>query len=89
MTLYLAAFWVSLFGVGMKAGQQLNVMHGKELWVVPVSYGMAFMEVLTIKGVANQTFAMSGHDWLMVLMLGTGAWIGSIAAIRLHRRFRK
>ena len=89
MTLYLSALMVSLVGVGLKAGQQLNVMHGKELWVIPVSYFMSFMEVLTIKGVANQTFAMTSHDWLMVLMLGTGAWVGTITAIRLHRRFRK
>lgn len=79
---YAAAFLASFVMVFLKATQQLNVMKGLEGWVIPVSYGMAAAEVYIISTVADY-----GYGVLVVIAIGTGAWIGAIGGIRLHKRF--
>lgn len=83
MTLYIAAFAASFCMVFLKAFQQLNVMRDQRMWVVPTSYGMAAAEAWIIFQVAD-----SGWGFLIVAVIGTGAWIGALCGMSLHRRLR-
>lgn len=87
MTLYLAAFAASYISVALKSTQQLQVVHYQFIRVIPVSYGMAGAEVFLISQIAMQGFGPS--LLVMVLAIGTGAWMGAITGMTLHRRFRK
>ena len=95
--IYLAAFIASYLGVLLKAFQQKSVQFDMEKLVPPVSYGMALCESVTIGSYGKIAYdlltnyslqsVMSGV--LLVIVIGTGAWMGTITAIRLHRRIRK
>jgi hypothetical protein len=79
---YAMAFIASFVGVGLKAAQQLNVVHHKVWWIPPISYGMAVSEVLIISSVADHGFGM------IAFWIGTGAWMGAITSMCLHKRLR-
>lgn len=78
---YLLAFVASFAFVGLKAMQQLNVVHGNKAIIVPTSVLMACCEVFTIGAVA-----VSGWGWI-VLPVGVGAGLGCLAAMWGHKRF--
>ena len=82
--LYLTLFAATVLGVSAKAAQQLNVQHHRLSWVPPVSYAMAFTEIVIISQVATA----GGSIPLLVAAMGTGGWVGCIIAMELHRRFR-
>ncbi len=76
-------FICSLFYVGLKSAQQLNVQHGKRLWIFPVSLGMAYMECKIIG-----SLVMEPSEW-NALPLGLGAGCGCLVAMEIHRRLRR
>lgn len=83
---YLAAFAVSFLYIALKATQQLQVVHGQYARILPVSMGMAFCEVFILVNVIR-----SADDWLgltfLALAIGSGAGLGCLAAMKLHRRY--
>lgn len=82
MGVYLAAGIVSFVNVFFKAFQQLNVVHHKIYWIIPVSYVMAACEVFIIWQIAT-----AQNLWLL-FPIGTGAGIGCILSMVLHKRLR-
>lgn len=80
-------FLTGFVGVALKAFSQLNVQHDRYLWIPPVSYGMAFCEVVGITQVLTG-YVQEASPMLMALALGTGAWMGCMSSMTLHRRMR-
>lgn len=83
MTLSIAVMLAAFVGVAFKAFQQLNVMHDKKLWVVPVSFGMAASEVFIIAQIAIT------QNYYLIFPLGLGAGAGCIFSMTLHKYLRK
>ncbi len=83
MMAYFATFVASFVGVFFKAFQQLNVVHHKILWVIPVSYVMAACEVFLIWQIA-----VAQSLWLL-FPIGTGAGLGCVLSMVLHKRLRE
>lgn len=75
-------FGVSFLFVGLRAFQQLNVQHGRELWVVPTSLLMALCEVTIVAAIVKAGLSAAPP-------LGIGAGLGCIVAMRLHRHMRR
>jgi hypothetical protein len=82
MTIYthLLAFTVSFIAIGMKAFQQKNVTGHHYKLVAITSYVMTLTDITFIGLVAQ-------HGWDLVLSSGTGAALGMISAMALHKRF--
>lgn len=78
MSEYLLLFSSSLAFVGLKSWQQLNVVHRKYWWILPTSMLMAVCEVFVISKISSNGFG------LIVLFVGFGAGLGSMAATWLH-----
>ena len=78
------AFLASLLFVGLKAFQQLNVVHSQYLAVMPTSMAMAACEVFVVANVAR-----AGWHWPLVIAVGTGAGLGCCASMWIHKRTRK
>lgn len=74
---------VSYVGVFFKAFQQLNVVHHKVLWVIPVSLVMAACEVFLIWQVASTL-----NLWA-IIPIGIGAGAGCITSMQIHKTIRK
>jgi hypothetical protein len=83
MTL-LITFGASLLFVGLKAFQQLNVVHSQYAAVFPTSLLMAACEVFVVANVAR-----AGWHWPLVIAVGTGAGLGCCASMWIHKRTRK
>jgi hypothetical protein len=83
-------FWIVMAGafaaaflfVFLKAFQQLNVVHDKYVWVLPVSMLMAACEVYVTWQAATQ-----GWGWI-VLPIGVGSGLGAMTSMLLHKRIR-
>jgi len=78
----LAVFAASFLFVGLKALQQLNVVHDNYLAIMPTSLAMATCEVLVIANMAHY-----GWGWI-ILPVGAGSGLGALSAMWLHRRLR-
>lgn len=74
-------FLCNIVYIGLKAFQQLNVMHDKYLWVFPISLAMALCETFTTKLIVSNTF------WIF-LPLGIGGGLGCIVSMKLHEIMR-
>ena len=72
------------FFVFLKAAQQRNVAFDHYWPVMPISLLMAATEVYVIS-----TIVRLGYDLYLVLAVGTGAGVGALAAMVLHKRFFK
>lgn len=81
MATYALAFIASFVFIGLKAMQQLNVVHGNTWWVVPTSVAMAACEVFVVVNMAHQ-----GWGWI-ILPIGFGSGFGALFAMWVHRRF--
>jgi len=60
--------------------QQLNVVGGHYKMVVPFSYGMAAAEVAIVLNVV-------AAGWAAVPWIGTGAALGAVTGMWLHKRY--
>ncbi len=87
------AYFVFIF---FKAFQQRNVSWMKYSTVMPISYMMAFSEVIVISSVAYtgaQLFPFSMASLLkvapMMFAVGTGSGLGAIAGMYLHHKYIK
>lgn len=76
---YLAAFLISAVYVGLKAAQQLNVVHGRFLAVWPTSLCLAAAEVHLVVLMVTQ------GSGLVFLPIGLGAATGCTIAMKLHK----
>ena len=81
--IWAAMFLAHLVHVGLRVTQQLNVVGGEYLAIVPVSYGMGAMFVLTTLGIVKLGKDVKKQA-VGILCIGTGGWIGSWAAIYVH-----
>lgn len=79
---FLLGFFCNITYIGLKAFQQLNVVHDKYLWVLPLSLSMALCETFTTKLIIANSF------WIFI-PLGLGGGIGCILAMLLHKFMRK
>lgn len=80
MLSYVGLFGVAVVHIGLKAMQQLNVVKDTYLLIPPVSFGLAACEIYMISTIAKD---QSVSAWLA---LGSGAAIGALAAMWLHKR---
>ena len=80
--LYAMAFLASATYVGLKAFQQLNVVHEKWAWVIQISFLMQVCEVFLVVQVSR-----AGFGWI-VLATGAGSAVGCVVAMLIHRRLR-
>jgi hypothetical protein len=81
MSIYLLAFTSSFFFIFLRAFQQLNVVRGNYLLVVPTSIGMAACEVFTIGAIV-----VNGWGWI-VLAVGFGSGLGALLAMYVHKTY--
>lgn len=81
ITPYLLAFAASFIFVGLKALQQLNVVHKAYRWVYPCSFGMAACEIWLVGYMVSM-----GPGLFAVASIGLGAGTGATLAMYLHRR---
>lgn len=83
MHVYALAFSASFVFVGLKAAQQLNVVHDRYLLILPTSFLMAMCEVYVVSQAA-----MSGWGWI-VIPIGLGSGLGCLLAMYLHKKLRR
>jgi hypothetical protein len=76
--------------VGLKAGQQLNVVHHRIAWVIPTSYGMAACEVFITGYIAVSAVNAVGvwEQAVLAFEIGTGAGLGAVASMLFHKKMR-
>ena len=80
---FLAAFAASFLFIGLKAWQQLNVVHDQYWLVVPTSIAMAVCEVYVIANIAK-----FGWHFTLVMVIGFGSGLGCVCSMWLHKRVR-
>lgn len=83
--IWLSLFATQIFSVAARVWQQLNVMQSEYWAIIPTSYVMATMLVFTTLGVVALGKSVS-NQFVGVLCIGTGGWIGSWVSIYLHAR---
>lgn len=81
LTPYLLAFAASFIFVGLKALQQLNVVHKAYRWVYPCSFGMACCEIYLVGYMVSM-----GPGFAAVASIGLGAGTGATLAMYFHSR---
>ena len=82
MLQYVTAFLISFISVFLKGFQHQNVIGGHYRWAFYLSYGMALADVAIIN------FAVA-KGWLLAIPMGTGAALGIVISMWLHRRYLK
>ena len=82
--IYIIAFGVSFAYIALKACQQIAVVGGKYVVVVPVAFGLALCEVTVISMVVRDSL------WI-ALPIGAGGALGAVFAMIINRvpRHRK
>ena len=70
--------------IGLKAFQQLNVIHNNYVLVILTSHLLAFGEVFVI-----YTIAAQGYFLPLVLTIGVSGAAGCLFAMRFHNWFKK
>lgn len=68
--------------IALKAFQQLNVVHGEKVLVFVTSHLMALAEVFLVA-----QYASHGPVWPLILVVGTSAGLGSVAAILFRQKY--
>jgi hypothetical protein len=79
MEIWYAALAMFAF-VFTKAFQQRNVAFDHYWPVIPTSWAMAFTEVYVISVIVR-----TGYDLALVLAIGTGAGVGALGAMVVHK----
>ncbi len=77
--------------VFFKAAQQKNVAFDHYKWIMPISYAMAFTEVMVVSLIARNaaTHGISLDLIWFALAIGTGGVTGALLSMYLHNRFIK
>lgn len=76
--------------VFFKAFQQKNVAFDHYKWVMPISYGMSFTEVLVISLIAFQASkGITAELIWFAVAIGTGGGLGALTSMWVHNRFIK
>jgi len=91
ISIYASSAGASFIYVGLKAMQQLNVVHHQVTWVLPVSIGLGLCEVFIVGVIAVAAVQAVGF-WAMALLgvsLGLGGGIGAIFSMCIHKRLRR
>ena len=70
-----------MFEVFLKSFQQQNVTHAKFWAIIPVSILMTISHNYIIDFISTY-----GRSWELDIVMGISAGLGSIAAVKLHRR---
>ena len=65
----------------LKSVQQLHVMQGQHLRVIPTSYAFALCEIYLVTGMV-----MADNKLTAGLVMGSGAWMGCLTGMKLVRR---
>ena len=81
MMIYIYMFIAHFLYVFLKAFQQRNVAFDHYKMIVPISYGMALMEVFVIASIATRGFTV-----LSVVALGTAGGLGALLAMWSHKK---
>ena len=84
MTVILTTFAASFVFIFLRAFQQRNVAFDNYIAIMPVSLGMAAVEVYVITNIAT-----TGYHLHLVLAVGFGAGSGALCAALLHKRIFK
>jgi hypothetical protein len=87
---YAAVFFAYLVYVFFRAFQQLNVMHHRMLWIMPVSLMMGLIDVFVMGTIAVVAVDI-GRGWQLMgvgISMGLGGAVGAIVAMLVHRRLR-
>jgi len=79
--IYFLAWGASVGLVFLKSFQQQSVTYERFRWIPPASYGLAAFELYLWSRAPTA-------NWKIWAAIGTGAWMGSIGAILLHKRLR-
>lgn len=66
----------------LRALQQRNVAFDNYLWIVPVSYCMASVDIFVVAFIAH-----TGWQWPLVVANGSGAALGAISAMLFHNKY--
>ena len=74
-------FLASFTFITIKAFQQLNVVHGEYIWVVPTSLLMAVAEATVIIKVATIS------NLTVCIPMGVGGGLGAMTAMYIHNRY--
>lgn len=82
MNTYILIAVASFAFIGLRAFQQLNVMHHRIKWVVPTSALMAITEVTIVLNMVQQ-------GWWAWIPMGIGGGAGCVVSMLLHQRMRK
>lgn len=82
MVLALISFVTAYVYIGLKATQQLSVVNGRFLWVLPVSIAMGLCEAGIVLMVVQSGTLFLG------LMNGLGGGLGAMTAMVLNRRWK-
>lgn len=80
---WMTQFLINLFGIALRAFQQLNVMNSEYLMLIPTSYLMGISVIvttLTIVSIGNNI----KNQTISLFIIGTAGWMGSWLAIALH-----
>lgn len=84
MSSLLALGLVTYVYIGLKATQNLNIIHHRVWWVPPTSLALAATEVYMISRIAR-----TGLELGIVLALAAGATFGSLTAMHAHQLLRR
>ena len=85
--LYIIYGFVNYVRVLLKAMQQLNVVNGHYVMIIPVSLGLGTLEVITWATpgvVAMESGILSWPVAGLCLVLGISGGLGAITAMKLH-----
>lgn len=83
MTNLITVLLANFLFIGLRAFQQLNVMHSRYQWVLPTSTLMAFCEVFVIAQIAINGFTIP-----IVLAIAIGGGTGCMLSMWLHSKAR-
>jgi len=70
--------------VGLRAFQQLNVVHNARTAVFFTSYLMALGDIFLVS-----RYAQHGVSWILCLTVGTSAALGCLASMEARKRWLK
>jgi hypothetical protein len=78
MSVFVLSFVVTFIYIFLKASQQINVVKGRYLWIMPTSIGMGLCEVSIVLLVVRADTLMMG------LATGVAGGLGCMLAMRFH-----